>query len=73
MNHTETLPIGATDLTTSICTDQCDKNKQFWEFENFVDSIKDLTQLDWRKDCKIEDSFDPYKAIEDYWSKTKYA
>jgi len=57
-NHSKPIPITA-QLAHNECT-----------FNNFVNSVADLTTVDWRTECGIDCNYDPFKVAENNLGKT---
>jgi hypothetical protein len=59
-HHKHSKPI---PLTAQSAQNEC-------TFDNFVNSVADLTQVDWRTECGIDCNYDPFKVAETNLGKT---
>lgn len=70
LNQTTNWPYTAIKLKLPNCVKAGSAQNDECTFENFVNSIADLTPVDWRTECSIDCSYDPFKVAEDNMGST---
>ncbi|CAG2163551.1 unnamed protein product, partial [Oppiella nova] len=70
VDQTVNWPYTAIKLPLTKCQVKAGPGAKDCTFENFVNSIADLTPVDWRSECGLDCKYDPFKSAEDNLGQT---